>query len=158
MASSSKPRISLGQLIELHLESRGDRGCFVSEEGESLTAAVGVGVEACHAFPDQNAFRDQFVTLLSMLGRWAIGHRGRWSELYLGARGEGLSFVVVLSGPTYDGGLESSLTDLDLRIANDERLPLLRLGVLTVPKTSDDSRRSFLPGPAIRILLHGNGT
>ena len=59
-------------------------------------------------------------------------------------RDAGLLFLVVLKEKPFNQKIEDSLTELDIAIAQDDDLDLIKLSVLALPKASKDSIESFL--------------
>jgi hypothetical protein len=68
-------------------------------------------------------------------GEWSQQHSRAIRSSHLTIRDSGLLFVVVQTGRTFDQELCDDLVDLDLAIANDPELDLIRLDVLAVPCT-----------------------
>ena len=99
-----------------------------------MAMPVEVAVEACRAFKEQIAFKDQFDMLLDRLAEWIDRREDKLDQAFLTTRDSGLLFLVVLTQKELNEGIESDLTELDLEIANDDDFDLIRLSVHAIPK------------------------
>jgi len=118
---------------------------IVAEDNDQFLWTVQEVVRACKA---QGRFADvgkQLRTLLQKLRDWCNSHPDDIREAYLTVRDSGLLFLLVRKTKPFNEALEEALTDLDLEVANDNDFDLIRLSVLALPATSEESVRSFLP-------------
>jgi hypothetical protein len=103
-------------------------------------------VRACKTYGQITEVGKQVRKLLRKLREWFDNHVDSISEAYLTTRDSGLLFLVVQEDKAFNPSLEDALTDLDLEVANDqENFNLIRLSVLSLPATSEESVRFFLP-------------
>ena len=118
----------------------------VAQKGDDRVAMpVRQAIDACRAYADQITFKEQFDLLTNRICRWSSQHEDSLHEVYLTARDSGLLFLAVTNTAKYNDGLEESLTDLDLDIANDEDYNLIDLGCHAIPKAeSCDLLGAFL--------------
>ncbi|QDU36167.1 hypothetical protein Mal4_04500 [Maioricimonas rarisocia] len=85
----------------------------------------------------------QLLLLLRQLGEWFDRNSGRIPAAYLTLRDNTLLFLVISETPACDDELEDELSDLDLAIANDPDLKLIRLNTLVLPPASPEALGSF---------------
>ena len=129
------------------------RQVFVEPENEDrFLLTVNAAIEACREGDNVAKFKDQFRELLDVLATWIIHHGQEVKDAYVSVRDADLLFLVVRKSKAYDRSFEDELTDLDLQVAHDKDLNLIRLSVLALPKTSKDVVDSFLrPDWALRF-------
>jgi hypothetical protein len=119
----------------------------VPEDQDRFVLTIEEAVKACRAYERTRSFENQFNILLRRLAHWIDEHRDLVRIGYLTVRDAGLLFLVVTKAAEYDRKLEDDLTDLDLEVANDPNLDLIRLSVLAIPPTGPEAIRSYLsPG------------
>lgn len=85
----------------------------------------------------------QFKVLLNVLANW-LKDRTDISSAHITQRDGALACVVVRTVAEYDPDFEDALSDLDMEIANDPDLNLVRLRMVSLPCVSEDSLLSFL--------------
>lgn len=108
----------------------------------------------CRFHEEQKDIERMIDDLLVDLGRWANEHAEKVAHAFFTVRDMGLLFLVVMRGRKYDADLEKDLTDLDLRIAGDNRYRGILLSVLAVPNCGPDGYASFL-NPAVCLSYEG---
>lgn len=114
------------------------------ESGDMFTMPLKAAIDACGSVENVQRFGKQLDTLLARLGAWIGCHSDDVQEAYLTFRDAALLFLVVRKTRKFNEPLENSLTDLDIEIAQDESLNLIKLSVLALPQTSEENVRSFL--------------
>jgi len=97
-------------------------------------------------------FQKQFKQLLIVLRDWAKKRRESIHAAFLAVRDGGLLYVVVRNGPRFDAEFEDDLTELDMKVAHNEGLNMMRLNVLALPKASMEAIATFL-SPAHTLQL-----
>ena len=144
------------EFIDLRWEHREGQVRVIFPDKHMMVLPIQQAIEACGAYQNQVAFQQQFDSLHDELADWIHQHRDKVEQAFLTNRDGGLLFVVVTKGVEYDPDLEGDLTELDLAIANDNDLELIRLHVQALPHISRDAQRSFLSkGTTIRYLIDG---
>jgi len=113
------------------------------EDEDRFTIKVGRAIEALNLAKQQDSFHSQLSLLLRVLADWISEHDGI-QNAHLTMRDGALSFVVVRSCGGYDEAFEDELSELDIQIAKDVDLDLIRLNVLCLPGASDEAIESFL--------------
>src|SRR2546423_14290794 len=127
---------SLLQPIVMHYENEGGSVKIVAPDNNIMAISVETAIEACRAFKQQIAFKDQFDLLLVRLAEWIHTRADKLSDAYLTVRDSGLLFLVVLAGVHSDETVEANLTELDLQVANDNDFNLISLAVHAIPNSS----------------------
>ena len=102
-------------------------------------------IEACRIYQKENRalFHSQLQDTLNRLGQWARNHRGKLQKVFLTTRDAGLLFLLVTKRKTFDEDLETSLTKLDLEIAQDKKFSEIRLSVQALPNCDENNYSSF---------------
>jgi len=85
----------------------------------------------------------QLLLLLQLFGRWIDRNSAKIANAYLTLRDNTLLFLVISNTPTCDDEFEDELSDLDLALANDPDLRLIRLNTLVLPPASPEALDSF---------------
>lgn len=88
-------------------------------------------------------FDEQFSVLINALVRW-MHKRSDIAGGYLTMRDGSFLFAVVRTACEYDEEFEDSLSDLDIKLANDGDLNLLKVDAIGLPPASDAALSSFL--------------
>ena len=154
--STADRTTSAPAVIDLHFEDRDGRVKVVPPNRDIMVIPVEEAIAACRAFKDQIEFGDQFKLLLERLGDWILERKPFLREAFVVVRDQGLLFLVVMDGVSFDSPFEDELTDLDIEIANNDDYRLIRLDVLALPKCSGDSVNSFLAsGKTFKYRLNG---
>jgi hypothetical protein len=118
-----------------------------TEEEDRFFLTVGAAIQACKKQEQFLEFSRQSRKLLAKLQHWIEKHASDINEAFMTVRDSAFLFLVVQNKEAFNQTLEDSLTDLDLSIAQDEELRLIRLNVIALPKVSAESVNSFLtPG------------
>ena len=129
------------------------------EDKDLFVITVKQAIEACVAGQKQNydsfvKFQEQFQRMLVRVGAWIERHRNKIQAAHLTMRDSDVLFVAVQESPTYDPGLEDELTSLDIDVARDQDLDLIRLNVLCIPPSGPDGESAFLiPGRVLEYRL-----
>ncbi len=89
-------------------------------------------------------FQTQMFALKQLLDNWVKSRKDSIKEAYFTVRGSSLFFLVVSSSKAYNESLESDLTELDLNVANDNKLNLMNLEVLAIPDSPADCVQAYL--------------
>jgi hypothetical protein len=138
MATAAQP------YIVLHAQDH-DRTVRVETENEDrFVMTVGAAIQACKKYEDYEKFTKQSRQLVDKLHAWIAAHGSEVREAYMTLRDSAFLFLVVQTGETFDKALEDSISDLDLEIAQDPDLDLIRLNVLALPNASPESVKSFM--------------
>lgn len=90
-------------------------------------------------------FARQWDDLKEILDEWWEKNQGLAKAAWVADKGEEHLFLVVMKGTRMNPELEESLSDLDIRIAQDENLNLIHLDAMAVPDFGQNSVQAFLP-------------
>lgn len=147
--STKKPSV-----VRLDYRMEDTRVIVTPQDNDAFGLTVEQAVRACRLFGDEGIpFEGQFNLLLRRCALWLLDHKKYVSDAYMTARDAGLLFLVVRKQKEYDGKFEDDLTALDISIARDAELDLIRLSVLAMPAIPDDVLESLL-APEICVLFH----
>jgi len=111
-------------------------------------------IEALQKLSRAEEFGKQFRLLMRVVAEWIRG-RPEVAKAYLTLRDGALMLIVVRSTVRYDADFEDALSDLDLRIAEDADLNLIRISSLALPQASDEAVASFLHPEFTLEFVHG---
>ncbi|MHB1424924.1 MAG: hypothetical protein ACYC3I_17265 [Gemmataceae bacterium] len=131
----------------------GDQGeVWVESDDENrFLMTVEAVVRACKTHGRFAEVGKQLRKLARKLTEWLDVHPEDIQEAYLTVRDSGLLFLIVRKTKPFNEALEDALTELDLEIANDETLDLIRFSVLALPATSVESVQSFLAAEPFEV-------
>jgi hypothetical protein len=88
---------------------------------------------SCPLFQDRALFRAQFERTLQKLARWLTAHKRQIVQARVTLRGTTLQFLVMHKAKRYDTAFQDQLSELDIAIAQDPKLHLIRLASFAVP-------------------------
>lgn len=144
-------------LVELHWENVDGRVKVILPGSDIMVLQMDAAVQACRAFHKQVIFGDQLKMLLQGLAEWIHTRVDMLSDAYLTVRDAGLLFVVVRKNRPYDSDFEDNLTDLDVEVANNPDYNLIKMDVLALPNSSDESIKSFVSNTSFtfKFKIHG---
>jgi len=136
---------SRGTVIRLNWEEDDDTKVIVTPSNQDrYMQSVKQVIEACQM---KEAFRQieaQLDSLLARLGEWVRDHLDSIHRAFVTVRETSLLFLIVQPGKAYDAELEEALSAIDMEIALSEEYSSLKLSVLALPNSTDDSTRAFL--------------
>lgn len=117
---------------------------------DRFIVTVQEAVVACRDAKEILEYRRQLVDrLVPTLKSWLEARRPKVRKAFLTIRDSGLLFLVVRKEAAVDGEFTDQLTALEVDVANDAALNMIRMDVLALPDVSEDGLRSFLnPGRA----------
>ena len=93
---------------------------------------------------NKDQFHQQFSLLLDRLAEWIRVHQDKIAHAILTLHEGSLAFVVVHKTARYDEHFQDDLADLDVNIANDPDLDILKMKTLALPHVTGEALRSFL--------------
>lgn len=131
--------------ITLLDESKSGDVCVISLDEDRFVLTVEEAVRACKASDRAYRFSKQFETLLSKtLPDWIRANRSLISSVHLTIRQSDMLLVVVQKKIEMDTELVDSLSDLDIKIASDESLDMIKLNVMSLPLVESEGVSAFL--------------
>ncbi|MBN2211948.1 MAG: hypothetical protein JW709_11180 [Sedimentisphaerales bacterium] len=131
-------------IIQLRWDEKDRKVVITTHDGDKFVTTVDQAIFACKAADKREIYKKQFNNLLDKLGGWLQHHKKTVFEAFLTIRDAGLLFVPIKNTPQYDPAWEDELTDLDLEIAQDDQFDVIRLSVLSLPKTTPEAISTFL--------------
>ncbi len=139
--TQTKPKV-----VWQHLRQADGGEAFITpKEGEAFGLPIDEAVSACISW-DQHVrqFSRQVGDLLESLGRWLDEREAQIHRAYFCLETDGALFAVVSKDVRFDPSFEDALSELDLGIAQDEAFNLIKLRVIAIPFSSDETISSFL--------------
>ena len=91
----------------------------------------------------------QVAALKKDLDAWATQQAGSITDAFLVLKADHLLFLVIQAGSSFDEALEESLTDLDLKVAQDSAYDLIPMSVQALPPSP---RRQSVPSSRSVLL------
>lgn len=101
-------------------------------------------------------FQQQFKLLLEVIAKWASG-RSDIERAIVTLLNDHILFAVVRKTVEYDEDFEDALSALDLAIAQDVDMDLIRMHSIALPHSSEVAIRSFLHPNVALEFVHGGG-
>jgi hypothetical protein len=128
-----------------HLRQEDGRSVMIhTKDGDCFVLPFDELVNVCESSTQFTEFCRQVATLLDRLAAWLKDRQGEIEAAYVGLEPEGAIFVVVRQSKAFDPAFEDSLSILDLEMAQDADLNLIKLRVLALPRSSKETVASFL--------------
>lgn len=146
--------------IKLNWDEKKRQIVVTPEDNDKFVVTVGEAIEACKAtksdksYENYKKFADQFDVLLDTLWLWIQDHKQDVFKAYLTIRDSDLLFLPIKISCNYDDDFEDELTELDITIAQNSGLDLIRLSVLALPKSSDNALSSFVHPEHPSLVYH----
>ena len=113
-------------------------------------------IEVLRQAKNAERFGKQFDLLLSILGSWLQDRTDRLISAHLTLHDGAFAFLVIMRQFQYNPELEDQLSDLDIQVANDPQLDLIRVNMSLMPPVSEEALSSFLD-PDFFLTYHGFG-
>lgn len=133
------------EFVELNWYTADDTVRVIARDQERFEVQKDHAIECLRlAVTQKTKFENQFRLLLRTLAQWRNKHSHDVANAILTIQDSTLLFVVQSSGSKFNEELTDSLSSLDLQIANDPALTMIRLNTLVLPPVSDESLMSFL--------------
>jgi hypothetical protein len=140
VANDTTPRTC----IVLHHSQADGQVLVQTSDEDRFMVTVDAAIRACRLYDKMTEFRSQFKRLIDKLREWVEARKDQIREALVTPYERGLLFLVVRRASEYDRDFEDELTELDLAVAHDEELGLIRLSVLGLPNASPEAIDSFL--------------
>ena len=115
-----------------------------AKDGDNFCMPIDGVVQACRSQAEMDQFCQQVGALLERLSRWLIDRQPEIQAAYMGLEPDGAIFLVVRKARAFDPAFEDALSLLDLEIAQNDEFNLIKLRVLALPSSSEQTIASFL--------------
>ncbi len=142
--------------VELDWYAEGDTVHVTPRNQKRFEIQKDRAIEILQREKDAELFQQQFALLLERLAEWIQGRETKIANAIVTLQDDRLTFVVVRSEAPYDEQFQDDLADLDVDIANDPDLDLIKLKTLALPIVGGEALRSFLDERLV-LVYHGNG-
>jgi hypothetical protein len=146
MTTAPAPEGGTRQQKTVYLDWTNDDGnILITPSDESrFVIKVGAAIEILRRHSQEKQAEKQFHLLVGRLALWLDDHNAVWDRAFLTAGEATLRFVVVRKASRYDEEASDSLSDLELDLARDEDLTLIKVTTTALPNASDEALKSFL--------------
>lgn len=135
---------SAARFVQQLIWRDGDGTLTITPENESrFNIKLNRAIEILREAHKAEEFRSQFSVLLEVLAGWLKSQKAIHAA-YVTLRDNSLCFVVVREKCQFDDEFEDSLSNLDMDIASDVDLDLIRLNTMALPLASEEAIASFL--------------
>ena len=152
---STTQAFPLANLVEIDWFDDNDGIVVMPRDKKRFTIQKDRAIDALRLAKDAERFGWQFELLLERLARWVKGHAQAIREAIVTLQDNSLVFVVVQLQTAYDEAFQDDLAELDLSIAQDTDLDLIRLHTVTLPPVDLQSLESFLDKRMVLQYQHG---
>ena len=143
MATVELTRRRDAKAIRLNWANQNGDILVTPSDSDRFCVKVGKAIEILRQHDRESQFGRQFTLLVKRLAEW-LDANAKWSRAFLTA-GEGrLRFVVMRSEVLHDDETTDALSDLELEIANDQDLALIKVNTTALPLVCEDALQSFL--------------
>jgi hypothetical protein len=132
------------QPIVIDYDSEAQIVTVIPRDQERFEVQKQRAIEGLQLAKQAEIFGAQLKFLLSRLANWSKAHESKVLRALLTLRDTRLMFLVVSRQVECDDDLEDDITRLDLKVAENSDLDLMRMNVLVLPPASDESIRSFV--------------
>ncbi len=114
------------------------------EDQDRFVLRVEEAIRACRVYDEfRSLFEKQLDHLKNMLGGWLRQQHEKTQKAFLTLQDDRMLFVVVMARKEYDPDLEKDLTELELRIAQDQECSQINLDVQALPSCDEHCYESF---------------
>ena len=128
-----------------HLDEKDVGGIVVTmKSGDCFEIPLKDLAHACESKEKIETFARQVGSLMQRLGAWLNERADEIHRAYFAFEPDGIMFVVVRNRATFDPDFEEALSRLDLEVAGNADLDMIRLRVLALPYSSEETVASFL--------------
>jgi len=142
--------------VQLRWDMKDGLVVVTAEDQDRFAIKVRRAIEILQQGDHADKFGTEFQLLLRLLAEW-LKDRSGIEKAFLTHRDGALSFVVVRSSCEYDDDFEDALSDLDVDIAADTDLSLIKMDAIALPPASETALRSFLdPEFTFEYVGHGH--
>lgn len=112
------------------------------DSGERWVATVREAASACRTAQSQKEFQDEFEDFLAHIHQWSKRHADIVAAAFVGVSSEGLTGVILTSGPQYRLDFDDEITALDIELAS--KFPHCRADILQSPEEDPVCRVPYI--------------
>ncbi len=143
--------VATDKILQLNWSDSDGQVVITPEDEDRFSLRIGRVIKACHAAVEEDEFKGQFNLLLKTLVEW-LRERRDVRAAYVTLRDGEFLFLVVRNEAEYSAEFADNLSELDLKIASDHDLKLVKLDTLALPSVSSDGLASFMH-PEFNLIL-----
>jgi hypothetical protein len=127
------------------------------QDEERFSIRLNRAIEVLRRASAADRVGDQIKLLLRILAEW-LQKRDDIEAAYITVRDGALCLLLIRNEVRYSEAFEDAVSELDIAIASDVDLDLIRLNVMELPHASDEAVASFLDPEFSIKYVHGDGT
>jgi len=149
-------RATVGEFVQLLVWREKDGMLTITpQDEERFSIRLNRAIEVLRRASSAEPVNDQVRLLLRMLAEW-LRNRLDIESAYITVRDGTLCLLLVRSEVLYSEEFENAVAELDIAIASDVDLDLIRLNVIALPRASDEAIASFLDPEFSIKYVHGD--
>ena len=130
-------------ILQLSWSNHDGQATVTPQNEDRYTIKVQKVIELLALGKKAENFELQFKLLLNTLGSWFNGRKDL-ADAYLTSRDGIFSFIAIRSEMKYSESFEDEHADLDIHIANDSDLNLVKLNTMSLPPVSAETLDQFI--------------
>ena len=139
-----KMTVTTGTPLQLNYKAKGQTVVITPEDEDRFCVTVQEAIRACSAGQSYVVFDKQFRKLTEKIASWLKSNSKDIYKAYLTVRDSDILFFIVRKSVAYNREFEDFLTDFDISIAEDVNFNKIRMSVLAIPKSPQETISSFL--------------
>jgi hypothetical protein len=136
-------RRQIFKAIRLHWENHDGDILVTPSDNDRFVIKVGQAIQILRQQERQSQFEKQFQLLVKRLAQWLSEHPDTGRPFLTAGEGV-LRFVVMRNTVKCDDTITDALSDLEMDIANDGDLGLIKVNTTALPLVSEEGLQSFL--------------
>lgn len=152
MPATHTNRIS--KYIELKTTKKDGRVTVEPKEQDRYNIIEQQAAEALQLAKELDDFRQQFRYLQRVLAEWADA-RTDVHNVYITLADGALLFVAVQKETKYSAAFDDAVSEIDLAVANDPALKLIKMNTLAMPRATEETLAQFLDENMTMVYVHG---
>lgn len=137
------PKVERRDVVHLDIRNKDGHVTVTPSDEDRFSISVERAIAACQAAARADEFKKQFALLLRRAAEW-LSARSDIESSWITKRDGHLLFLVVRTAPEYDREFEDALSALDLDLARDGHLDLIRINTMGLPPVSREALGGFL--------------
>lgn len=131
--------------VRLNFREKDCQVIVIPDDNDLFCTTVDKAIKACKAYDEMTRCSEQFKTMLcEKLASWIKNHKDNIEQAFVTVTESGALFLVVRKSMKFDREFTYALADLDMKIAQDPELNLIKLSVLSLPHSSEEEYGTFL--------------
>jgi len=142
-------------VVEIDWYAESDHVVVTPKNQQRFIIQKDAAIEALRQAKAAERFELQFDLLLQVLGKWLHERTSAVESGIVTLQDNSLVFVVVQSKVAYDEQLQDDLAGIDVAIAQDASLDLIKLRTVLLPPVGSEALGTFLDPRMVLRYTHG---